>query len=468
MLSRLSAISLSLITPVAALLVVGCIKPSPDPIRQTPVEANFPVRSDWMVLSAPKGTPTGWYLPGQPPLSFLDQPLDSLQGDAALLIPEVKSSAILTTKVFKHLETDPRPLIQTGLDNLFGTPAEPHVGMGEAAIADRLKRMKETIDKTKDADEKASLKEDLKVIEGWQKASAGIEKAVTDLWLEPEMLKKGGDLFRNYCQQCHGATGDGNGPGGKFLIPLPRDYRSGIFKFITAEPNDAGTKPRRSDLARTIRNGLDGSAMPSFAGLRPNQIEELVSYVMFLSIRGESEFQLMKTAADKRKADDYAPAESEKMLFSSLDNILKIWARSNEQPLDMQPDPYATPAQRLEAAARGHRIFLDATQGGCTACHLNYGRNALYQFDAWGGMTRPRNLLQGTYRVSKDPQDLYARLYCGIPGVGMPSHKHLKPTEAEKEAGQSRLWDLVHFIRAAGDAAKRRELREKMGVNLGD
>ena len=83
-------------------------------------------------------------------------------------------------------------------------------------------------------------------------------------------------------------------------------------------------------------------------------------------------------------------------------------------------------------------------------------------------MSRPRNLTQGTYRVSKTTEDLYARLYCGIPGVGMPSHKHLQPTEAEKANGQSRLWDLVHFVRAMGDSDKRRELREKAGIAFGD
>ena len=57
-----------------------------------------------------------------------------------------------------------------------------------------------------------------------------------DLKLDPKTLAEGGKLFRNYCQQCHGLTGDGNGPGGRYLIPLPRDYRQGLFKFITTDP----------------------------------------------------------------------------------------------------------------------------------------------------------------------------------------------------------------------------------------
>ena len=464
--SRLSVRATLPMLPALALLAAGCAPPSPDPIRPETPEPTFPVRSDWLVLSAPKGTPSGWYLPGQPPLSLLDQPHESLTGDAALLAPEVKNSAILTTKAFKHLESDPRGIIQKALDNLFGTPADPRVGPGDAALAERIKELNETIEKTKDADEKAGLKEDLKTLEGWRKTSLELEKTVAEMRLDGATLRHGGELYRNYCQQCHGATGNGDGPGGRYLVPLPRDYRSGFFKFLTSEPNDAGFKPRRADLTRTIRNGLDGSAMPAFSALKSTDVDALVSYVMFLSIRGESEFQLMKIAADKRKADDYSPADSEKMLFNSLSTIVKTWSRSDSTPVEVPADPYVTDEQRLEAAARGHRIFLDATQGGCTACHQNYGRAALYQFDSWGGMTRPRNLLLGAYRVSKNAEDIYARLYCGIPGVGMPSHKHLQPTAAEKEKGQSRLWDLVHFVRAAGDSDKRRELREKMGVFL--
>ena len=452
--------------PLLALTILGCAKPSPDPVRPVAAEPVFPVRADWMVVSTPKATPSGWYVPGRPPLGFLDEPAGSQTGDAALLGPEVTAGAILNTKTFKHFEEDPRPLIQKGLDSLFGTPAEPRIGPGAAEFDRRVTAMQAEIDAKNDPDEKASLKEDLKALEGVRKAWPGVEQAVTDLKLDAATLQTGGTLYRNYCQQCHGLTGDGNGPGGKYLQPLPRDYRAGVFKFLTSEPSDAGTKPRRSDLARTIRNGLDGSAMPSFAGLKWEEIDALTSYVIFLSVRGESEFQLMKVAADKRKADDFVPSEAEKTMFVAMDKILNMWQRSDAQPFEMQPDPYTTDEERLVAAARGHRIFLDGTQGGCTACHLNYGRNALFQFDAWGGITRPRNLFQGTYRVSKSPEDLYARLYCGIPGVGMPSHKHLLPTAAEKENGQSRLWDLVHFVRAVGDGAKRRDLREKMGVGL--
>lgn len=457
-----------------AVLAIGCAKPSPNPIRPASIEERFPVRSDWLVLSQPKATPTSWYIPGKPPLSYLDEPADTLSGDAALLLPEVKTGSILTTKTFKHFEEDPRPQMQAGLDRVFGTPAEPHIGQGAKTLEEKLAALKAKIDTTKDPDEKASLKEDLKPLQQLVDGNAELQQHITTLHLEPERLKTGGELYRNFCQQCHGATGNGDGPAAKYLVPLPRDYRTGLFKFLSSEPNDGGYKPRRHDLIRTIRNGLDGSAMPAFSGLKPAEIEDLVSYVLFLSIRGESEYQMLKIAADKRKADDFVPADIEKTLQQSAAKITATWQRSDITPLrkntkdeDTDPNPYTTPEQRLEAAARGHRIFLDATQGGCTACHANYGRNSLMQFDSWGGMAQPRNLTLGTYRVSKSVDDLYTRLYSGIPGVGMPSHKHLLPTEAEKAAGQSRLWDLVYFVEAVGNAQQRKALKEKMGIDLG-
>ena len=42
---------------------------------------------------------------------------------------------------------------------------------------------------------------------------------------------KGGEVYKLYCQSCHGETGDGQGPVGKALNPAPRDFRKGDFKY---------------------------------------------------------------------------------------------------------------------------------------------------------------------------------------------------------------------------------------------
>jgi hypothetical protein len=62
---------------------------------------------------------------------------------------------------------------------------------------------------------------------------------------------------------------------------MPRDYRQGIFKFVTAFPDPAqkkkgrgpSGKPRRDDLVRTVRKGIDGSMMPAFSTLSDAELE---------------------------------------------------------------------------------------------------------------------------------------------------------------------------------------------------
>lgn len=46
-------------------------------------------------------------------------------------------------------------------------------------------------------------------------------------------LKRGQDVYMKRCVQCHGVSGDGNGPVGASMYPRPRDYRRGIFKFTS-------------------------------------------------------------------------------------------------------------------------------------------------------------------------------------------------------------------------------------------
>lgn len=443
-------------------VVSGCAQPLPP--ESAPTE--YPTRSDLLVVSPPKATPHRWYVPGSPPLWSLSsgQP-DEL---AALLIPEQQSRAILDTsdRGLAHLKPAPRPFLQAALNALFGTPAEPTVGISPSRL-EELKNTKANLAKSAKGEQKENLESEVNELKERTADLIQVDAIAQDIGLNADSLKKGGQLYRSYCQQCHGLTGDGNGPGGRFLVPLPRDYRQGIFKFITARPDSQGTRARRADLYRSIERGLDGSAMPSFAALPKAEIDALVSYVIHLSIRGEVEYLWLKVAADKNKADDVTP---ERAFFELLDNLKKVlpaWKRSNDSPVEVPADPYTTPADRLRAAARGHSVFLDASQGGCVACHANYGRSSLLVFDAWGGVTRSRDLTMGTFRVSRQPEDLYARLYCGIPGVNMPSHiEALKVRDSDKAEGRDRMWEVVHFIRAISDPQTRRELEKAYGVKI--
>ena len=109
-------------------------------------------------------------------------------------------------------------------------------------------------------------------------------------------LAKGQAVYQQRCVQCHGISGDGNGPTAGFMYPRPRDYRRGVFKF-TSTPY--GARPLRSDLERTIRSGIRGTSMPEFNLLPNDEIEAVVDYVLTLTRRGEYEEELSALAENE-------------------------------------------------------------------------------------------------------------------------------------------------------------------------
>jgi mono/diheme cytochrome c family protein len=108
-------------------------------------------------------------------------------------------------------------------------------------------------------------------------------------------------LYREHCVHCHGISGDGAGPTAAFLNPYPRDYRLGLYKFKSTKKGD---KPTHDDLKKTLIDGIPGTAMPSFALLPDVEVEALVDYVKYLSIRGETERQLFRYATTEL-VDDF-------------------------------------------------------------------------------------------------------------------------------------------------------------------
>src|SRR5262249_1355154 len=93
----------------------------------------------------------------------------------------------------------------------------------------------------------------------------GISNETRDvLRLDPALLAQGSRVYRVQCLHCHGLTGDGQGPTAPWVNPHPRDYRLGRFKFTSSRQDEGERKPRREDLLRTLREGIEGSSMPAF------------------------------------------------------------------------------------------------------------------------------------------------------------------------------------------------------------
>ena len=79
------------------------------------------------------------------------------------------------------------------------------------------------------------------------------------------------------------------GPTAKYLTPLPRDYRNGIFKFTSTKQ---GKNATRDDLSRIIKMGIPGTYMPSFMLLEDEEVAQIVEYVRWLSMRGQVELAM--------------------------------------------------------------------------------------------------------------------------------------------------------------------------------
>lgn len=91
--------------------------------------------------------------------------------------------------------------------------------------------------------------------------------SATALWAQDAKA-----LYEKNCVSCHGATGKGDGPAGKFLKPQPKDLSTALV----GKADDQIVKVIN---AGGKENGLS-ALMPAFKGkLTEDQIKEIVQYV---------------------------------------------------------------------------------------------------------------------------------------------------------------------------------------------
>lgn len=438
-----------LVLPVLLAAVVGCGRgdlPTDGPPALVVATARYPVRSDLMLVAAADlGAPPKWPAAGYPPLRTARLGARS---------PDVEFAALLGPKVGKSI-LDPdaalppaqRDDIRQVLDALFGTPTAPTV-----------------LVPGKDAVPGVAVKLEAKKV-----AEAAEAKAA--LGLDDAALARGGVLYRRWCLHCHGPTGAGDGAHAVRTGAMPRDYRRGVFKFVTCFPpgpprqGELG-KARKDDFKRTIRKGLEGSMMPPFAQFSDADLDDLAGYVMHLSVRGEVEFEaiarVIQLATNPRDDDpEYSREFAEQQAADKLAATLGNWKRAADSPIPVPPEHTPTEAARLASAARGYRAFA----GTCAGCHQDYGRAEQLKFDLWGTVVQPRNLTLGVYRGGRRGEDLYARVYGGIYPSTMPDSKAKAVAPAPDQPDE--VWDVVHFLQALGDSGGRKALQQyDTGIKL--
>ena len=253
------------------------------------------------------------------------------------------------------------------------------------------------------------------------------------LALTDDNLSAGSRLFRARCQECHGPNGDGRGPTAPWLTPHPRDYRQGGFKFTSTR-----RKPTRADLFRTLTYGLPTTSMPSFAMRTEEERNRLIDYVIFLSLRGRIEFDVLRTLLvhGTDGLEGSVASDAAQMLKKEL----RAWKQAESEVVPAAEPVYGEDSpEYAESIRRGHNLFLDAKGAACASCHTNYGRDGKLQYDAWGTLVQPANLTEVKRKAGDSPADLYRRIRCGIPPSNMSVPIGLSDAQ---------VWDVVHFIKA--------------------
>jgi len=277
-------------------------------------------------------------------------------------------------------------------------------------------------------------------------------------------------LFRQHCATCHGISGDGAGALATTFNPYPRDFRRGTFKYTTTR---ADAKPLRSDLQRTLLRGIPGTGMPSFSELPTGQLEALVEYVVYLSLRGETEQYLIQLVLDEGEYLPLGTDAKEMILEDATLWVAEQWAdveqNPNEYIVPVPPRPvYASDAQFAESVARGKRLY-SSKDAQCVQCHGPDGAGDGEDdeiYDDWNkpkkGVTpeqtaklsrlytlpiqklRARDFREGAFRGGSNPEDLYRRVHIGIKGTPMPA---AGPQPGAKGVFTPQdIWDVVNYV----------------------
>ena len=234
-------------------------------------------------------------------------------------------------------------------------------------------------------------------------------------------VAKGKQVYEANCVQCHGPEGKGDGYGAPFLVPSPRDFTSGQFKFRTTA---GGQLPTDEDLFRTISRGANGTGMPPWQYLlNDDERWALVDYVKTFDVR-------------------FASASAPR------------------------PMPLPEPPGRTRSVSRGRDVYVKMQ---CSKCHGDDGRgvgpSSNEMVDAKGRHVNARDFTQpGSYRTGWTEREVVRTLETGMNGVPMPSYSGVMSKQEE--------YDLVAYLMSvAGPGAgnQKRQLAKSMeGVGAPD
>jgi len=253
------------------------------------------------------------------------------------------------------------------------------------------------------------------------------------IYASAEQLNIGKSVYAEYCMACHGADGKGNGVASKGLIPPPRNFTLGLYKFGKVV---AGELPHDKDMVHIIQNGLNGSAMFPW-DISDGQANAVWQYI-------------------KTFAPDVWDGRDKKL----------------GKPLIVNNDPFGLPRKTF-AIQKGKEVYHGVAQ--CQSCHRAYvsmqelsdinfkyneERLALDDFDEdlydlklqdsdHNYRSLPPDFTWHWVRSAKTVEDIYIRLLSGVSGSGMPSWID---TITDEE-----IWAVSYYVKSLMELKDSRE-----------
>jgi len=221
--------------------------------------------------------------------------------------------------------------------------------------------------------------------------------------------------------------------------------------------------------------------MPSFKLLPDLEVESLVEYVKYLSIRGEVERGLLMAVSNLEENQRLIEVPPKPDQLANINGVVKDvvdkWMQAGAAATKIDPRPSMTKEELAKSVQHGRELFY-GTIANCIKCHGDsaLGDGQMTDYDEWAkefindgkdkkvvreyvslGMLqprtiRPRNLRQGVFRGGLRPIDIYWRIMNGIEGTPMPAlatniRKEGDPPEAKK-LNAAEIWDLVNYVQS--------------------
>jgi len=222
----------------------------------------------------------------------------------------------------------------------------------------------------------------------------------------PGNVENGAKLYEKKCWWCHGKEGEADGPGADFMIPPPRDFSMGMYKYKTSGPKEDVV--RDEDIFDMISNGMPGTSMPSWKEVLSEQERwDLVAHV--------------KALTD---------------MFEEM---------PNPPAIDLSKKIASSP----ESIEKGKAAYEAAK---CYECHGKEGKgNPMKKLkEDSNHRVWPRNFTKPwTFRVGNTPEQIFARVTAGIPNTPMTSF-------AAEKTGNGKLseedrWHVSNYVATMAD-----------------